>query len=191
MRIQFATGNVGKLAEAQAHLEPLGHRVESARVDVLEIQADTLEEVARFKAENLLEQLSPPFFVEDAGLFVDALHGFPGVYSAYAYKTLGDAGLLNLLAHEAANRLAHFQAVIAYVDPHGQLHLFSGRIEGSISNTPQGEGGFGYDPVFIPKGHERTFAQLTPAEKNAISHRGRALKALADHIQAADAKKKR
>lgn len=184
MNVRFVTGNVGKAAEAAAVLAPLGIHVEPVAASVHEIQADTLEEVARAKADALRGHVAPPFFVEDAGLFVDALEGFPGVYSAYAFKTLGNAGILRLLS-STRRRRASFRAVVAYVDGPGKPRLFSGECHGSIATAAVGSQGFGFDPVFRPLGARRTFAQFTAAEKNAVSHRGEAMRRFATHLSTA------
>lgn len=178
MRIAFVTSNPGKVEEARARLGPLGHEVVAEPRNLQEIQADSLEAVARHKAEGLRGQLAPPYFCEDAGLFVDALQGFPGVYSHYAFRTLGCNGLLRLLGPER-RRGAHFEAVIALVDAAGRMHLLPGRADGEITQEPRGSGGFGFDPVFLPQGSSRTFAELSPRDKGGHSHRGRALDALA------------
>jgi len=178
VNVRFVTGNVGKAAEAAATLAPLGVHVEPVDAHVPEIQADTLEEVALAKAESLRRQVAPPYFVEDAGLFVEALHGFPGVYSAYVFRTLGNGGLLRLL-HGSRRRGATFRAVIAYVAGNGPPTLFAGRCVGSVLLEQRGTNGFGFDPIFRPEGRRRSFAQMSTPEKNALSHRGDALRRFA------------
>ena len=159
-RIHFLTGNEGKLAEAVHHLAPLGHEVVHLSVDgIVEPQAEDLETVARSKLEQAKAHLPNPndwLMVEDAGLFVEALDGFPGVYSSYALSTLGNHGLLRLLDHlhsedlhvEAGLRRAEFKAVAALMTPEG----FIGEGSCVAASLPPwtGEGGFGFDPVFIP-----------------------------------------
>lgn len=174
MRLLFVTGNAGKAEEARAALKPLGFEVEQRAVPHPEIQADTLEEVARERALWLGDRVRGPYFVDDAGLFIEALKGFPGVYSAYVYRTLGWQGLLTLLAGE--ERGARFEAVIAYMEPGlAAPFLFKGVCPGRIAQEARGAGGFGFDPVFIPEGEELTFAELPLERKNQLSHRGRAL----------------
>ncbi len=183
MKIGFATTNPGKLAEAQAKLGPLGHDVVGLEVGIEEIQSDDLAIIARYKAGRIDEEADRPYFVEDAGLFIDALHGFPGVYSAYVHKTVGNEGILRLLAGVPhAERTAHFEAVIAYADPDGDTHVFAGRVDGKIVHRARGEHGFGFDPVFQPTDGKKTFAELTDQEKNDVSHRARALDVLAAHL---------
>lgn len=190
MKLHFITGNAGKAREAAEKLAPLGIEVEALPVPTVEIQADTLEEVARAKAEVLRPLVPRPFFVEDAGLFVDALRGFPGVYSAHAYRTLGNAGLLRLLPART-ERTARFRAVIAYVADEGEPRLFAGECEGRIAPRPRGTQGFGFDPIFLPKGARKTFAELSTDGKSRISHRGRALDALAAHLPPSEKGRKR
>lgn len=174
MKVRFATSNAGKAREAAAALAPLGIQIETVSVPVDEIQADRLEDVARAKAEALRSRVRPPYFVEDAGLFVDALKGFPGVYSAYAYRTLGWQGLLRLLGTRR-NRGAEFCAVVALVLNDAPPRLFRGAVRGRLTEGGRGAHGFGFDPIFVPAGHRRTFAELEPDQKTRLSHRGRAL----------------
>jgi XTP/dITP diphosphohydrolase len=180
MKLAFVTSNPGKVEEARKYFESLGVEVYQLKVNYPEIQADTLEEVAEYGARWLAERVKGPFFLDDSGLFVNALNGFPGVYSAYAYKTIGNLGILKLLDGEN-NRKAYFKSVIAYWD--GDLHLFTGRVDGEITREPKGEGGFGFDPIFRPEGFKETFAEMTTEEKNRISHRGRALQAFATWLK--------
>ncbi len=180
MPLTFATGNKGKFAEARAVLEPLGYELEQYSEGYPELQADTLKEVARWGAEWLDGRIEPPFFVEDAGLFIDELDGFPGVYSSYVYQTLGWAGILRLLEGGEAHA-ARFEAVIGYHDG-GEVRTFRGVVEGAIASRARGNRGFGFDPIFIPKGANRTFAQMEPEEKSALSHRARALERFQAHL---------
>lgn len=184
MILRFVTGNSGKVAEAQAILAPRGIRVEAAPAHVVEIQADALDEVARAKADQARRHVARPFIVEDAGLFIHALKGFPGVYSAPVYKMLGNEGVLRLL-EGVEDRSAHFEAVVAYVDGDGPARLFRGRVDGVITERAQGSGGFGFDPIFTPQGGGGTFAQLDREAKSRASHRGQALRALAGALEPA------
>lgn len=156
-------------------LKPLGIEVVHHHLPHPEVQADTLEEVARERALWLRGKVRGPYFVDDAGLFVDALKGFPGVYSAYVNKTLGWAGVLKLLEGQA-DRRARFECCIAYMEPSmAAPFVLKGVCPGRIAERAAGQGGFGFDPVFVPDGRDRTFAELPLADKNALSHRGRAL----------------
>lgn len=180
MQLTFATGNPGKLREARAKLAPLGHQVEQWDHGYPELQADTLQEVAAFGLEQLEGRIDPPFLLEDAGLFVDSLGGFPGVYSSYAFGTLGWEGILRLLA-EATDRSARFRAVVGFHDG-AQHRFFEGVVEGTIAKEGRGEHGFGFDPIFVPEGHDRTFGEMTTEEKGELSHRTRALDRLVEHL---------
>lgn len=190
-RLVFVTGNRGKAAEARAKLAPLGFRVEQRDLRLAEIQASSLEEVASWKVQQAARRIRAPFFLEDAGLFVDALNGFPGVYSSYAHATLGCSGLLRLLA-SIETRAATFRAVMVYVVPPRRPRFFVGECRGRIAREERGSRGFGFDPVFVPEeGDGRTFAELAPRDKNRLSHRGRALDALAAHLATELARKTR
>ncbi len=180
MRLAFITSNPGKVEEAKKYFENLGVKVHQLHFEYPEIQADTLEEVAEYGVRWLAERIDGPFFLDDSGLFIDALKGFPGVYSAYVYKTLGIDGILKLL-EGVADRSAYFKSVVAYWD--GEPHLFTGRVDGKITHEMRGSGGFGFDPVFKPTGFEMTFAEMTTEEKNGISHRGRALTSFAEWLK--------
>ena len=154
----------------------------------VEETGDTLEANAALKALAIAEATRLPALADDTGLFVDALDGAPGVYSArYAGEdaTYGDnvAKLLVELAATDAGRTARFQTAVVLADPTGVLATVLGTVEGTIALSPRGEGGFGYDPVFVPDdAGGRTLAELSDAEKHAISHRGRALRAMADRL---------
>ncbi len=165
----FVTGNPAKFEEASALIPGL----KQADIGPPEIQADRLEDVARFSVEYAYKELGEPCFVEDAGLFVNALNGFPGAYSHYAFDTIGSKGILRLL-EGVKDRGARFEACIAYHDGKG-VRVFSGRVDGAIASRELGSGGFGFDPIFVPNGHDRTFAE-DPAHKQEVSHRARALR---------------
>ena len=173
--IYFVTGNRGKFEEAKGILGD----VEQKNVGYIEIQADTLEEVAAFGIREAREKLAGPVMIEDAGLFIDALGGFPGVYSAYVFDTIGNEGILRLL-DGAQDRRAVFRSVLAYAEPGSEPIFFSGELKGVIASGPRGSGGFGYDPIFEVGG--KTIAEMDLAEKNRISHRGGSIRALKDWL---------
>jgi XTP/dITP diphosphohydrolase len=182
LRLSFVTSNEGKLHEATTALAPLGIEVVGSHLRPVEIQGDTLEEISRAKCEVLIGRLPPPFIVDDGGLFVDALHGFPGVFSAHALKTIGVPGILKLM-EGAADRRAHFAAVVSHYDG-ASVRCFPGRCDGALTTEPRAAGhGFGFDPIFVPEGQARTFAELPAEYKNRFSHRGRALAALVAHLR--------
>ena len=165
--IYFITGNKNKFEEAKKLMD----NIEMLHIPYPEIQADSLEEVAEYGVEYLKGKIKGKFFLEDSGLFIDSLNGFPGVYSAYVFKTIGNDGILKLMKG-IENRNAYFKAVIGYYD--GSLHLFEGTCHGKISYKKRG-GGFGYDPIFIPEGSKKTFGEMSKEEKNKFSHRGKAM----------------
>ena len=167
------TTNPGKFREVAALLEPLGIRTVWKRRALPEPQATTLEEVVQAKL-RALPRTSGWTLVEDSGLFMRGIRGFPGVYSAYAYETIGLEGLLRLL--EGKERAADFRTVAGL--RHGRLeYLLAGHCPGLIADAPRGTGGFGFDPIFIPEGRSETFAQMPLADKNELSHRARAIRA--------------
>ena len=147
--------------------------------------ADTLEGNASMKAQYVFDHFGLDCFADDTGLEVDALNGAPGVHSArYAtdgHDDLANTALLLRNLSGVTNRAARFRTAIALIED-GQLRLFEGKVEGAIATARAGAGGFGYDPVFIPNGHNCSFAEMTPEQKNAISHRARAAKALFDYL---------
>ncbi|HEX9816595.1 MAG TPA: XTP/dITP diphosphatase [Candidatus Thermoplasmatota archaeon] len=183
MKLRFVTSNQGKVKEAQARLASLGIEVVGNARDLEEIQADTIEAVARHKARQLLGKIRPPFFIEDAGLHIDALRGFPATYSSFVFRTIGVDGILRLLEGKTGKeRRAYFLAVIAYVDVSRRVRIFTGRADGHIADAAHGKNGFGFDPIFIPDRSTRTFAELDADEKGEVSHRGHALDQLARHL---------
>lgn len=182
----FVTTNVHKFQEAQRVLGE--HKVAAAklRVEAVEIQDDSLENIAKFSAVDAVKNCGLPVFVEDAGLFVEALGGFPGPYSAYVYRTLKPRGVLKQMEN-IANRAAYFKSVIAFCSPREEPICFTGKVEGKISLKERGALGFGYDPIFIPsKGDGRTFAEMTTEEKNRVSHRAEALEKFAKWYKSFD-----
>lgn len=177
----LCTANPGKLAELKAllpgHWRVLGLADVGVTEDIPET-GDTLEANAEQKARHVFERTGLPCIADDTGLEVDALGGGPGVHSArYAGPAReAEANMRKLLAALAgiADRRARFRTVIAYVDAQG-TRFFEGDVEGAITDAPRGAGGFGYDPVFLPRMSDLTFAELDAVRKNAISHRGRAV----------------
>jgi XTP/dITP diphosphohydrolase len=188
-RLVLASGNAGKLRELTAMLQPLGWTVRpQADWGVPDAVEDGLSfiENALIKARHAARQTALPVLADDSGLVVDALNGEPGIYSArYAGAGATDADnnrkLLQALREvPPAGRTAHFYCAMALVrhaaDPAPLLAV--GKWDGSIAGAPAGEGGFGYDPLFLVPGRDCTSAQLDPAVKNRLSHRGRALSAM-------------
>jgi len=150
------------------------------RVKSLEIQNDNLEEIARTSAFEATRRNHLPIIVEDAGLFVNALKGFPGPYSAYAHRTIGNEGILKILKNHQ-DRGAYFKSVIVFCEPSEPLKVFDGVTEGRIVAEIRGSKGFGFDPIFEPfERRDRTFAEISMEEKNKISHRAKALTKFAE-----------
>ena len=177
-KIIFVSTNRGKAREARFILEKFGLSVEVAQIDKVEIQANTSEKIACESARELLPRMSREFIVEDAGLYVASLSGFPGPYSHYVLETIGCDGVLRLLG-PTAPREAYFESAIAYSDIDGHVKTFLGRVNGTISLEIRGSEGFGFDPIFIPSGGTKTFAEVGLSEKSEISHRRRSLEAFA------------
>ena len=183
MRLVLASKNQKKLAEMNDILSHLGIQVCSEAevgVDVeVEETGTTFEENSLLKARAVMEASGLPAIADDSGLCVDALSGAPGVYSArYGGPDLDDVGRYRLLLENMRGqspRTAKFVSVITCCFPNGDVLTARGECPGTIAFAPMGEGGFGYDPVFFLPGLKKTFAQLTPEEKNAVSHRGKAL----------------
>lgn len=173
--IYFVTSNKGKYIEAQAIFEQLVQK----DIGYTEIQADTLEEVALYGMKDVAARLKGPVMLEDAGLFVEVLKGFPGVYSAYVQKTIGNTGILRLMDGQE-NRNAYFKSVVAYAEPGMDTVMFSGVVQGQIGFEAKGEKGFGYDPIFYVD--DVSLGEMDLAEKNQISHRARSMRALKKYL---------
>ncbi|MFW9866010.1 MAG: XTP/dITP diphosphatase [Candidatus Thorarchaeota archaeon] len=185
--IFFVTGNKNKFQEVAEIFKRrnLDFVLKHKDIKTIEIQAHSLKEVALYKLNSVKSEIGGSFFIEDAGFFVDVpLNGFPGVYSSYIFKTIGNEGILKLIDDFKSSK-AHFSAIIAfYFKSLDRILFFNGTIEGKVSDTMKGQGGFGFDPIFIPnKIPNRTFAELTTAEKNKISHRGQALDKLMEFLK--------
>ena len=190
MKLVLASKNEKKLKEMQDILSQMGVEVclESAvGVDVdVEETGTTFEENSLLKAKAVMEASGLPAIADDSGLCVDALGGAPGVYSArYGGPGLDDAGRYKLLLENMKGqpRAAKFVSVITCCFPNGDVLTARGECPGTISFTPMGSDGFGYDPLFWVPEQKKTFAQMSHEEKNAISHRGKALAAFAEELK--------
>jgi XTP/dITP diphosphohydrolase len=198
LTLVVASANVDKAAEIVAILGSVPGITllpRPAAVPDVEETGDTLVANARLKARALCEATGLAAVADDTGLEVDALDGAPGVYSA-RYSGEGAtyaANVAKMLAElsrvgatDAADRRARFASVAFVAYPDGSELWVEGEVTGTITSTPRGTSGFGYDPIFAPDGYDgRTFAQMTPDEKHAVSHRGRAFRALADRLESA------
>ena len=188
-KLVFATNNAHKLGELRKMLAGRFCVVSLADIgchDDIPEDADTFEGNALAKAQWVLERYGLDCIADDSGLEVDALGGAPGIHSArYAGAGHDDAAnnakLLSELAG-AADRSARFRTVIALVRKDHEPMFFHGTVEGTIINAPQGDAGFGYDPLFVPQGWRKSFAEASPDEKNAVSHRGRAVRELCKYL---------
>jgi len=177
--VAFVSTSEGKFREARELLRPYGVRLRWVRRSLVEPQADDLAEVARAKA-GAVRGVRGYVLVEDSGLFVPSLGGFPGVYSAHFLRIWGFPPLLELLRHRP--RRAVFRCVAA-LRRGRSVRTFVGEVEGSIARKASGEHGFGYDPVFVPRGYRSTFAELPASVKNSLSHRGRAMGQVGEYLR--------
>ena len=185
MKMVLASKNQKKMKEMNEILSGMGVEVclqSDVGIDIdVEETGTTFEENSLLKAKTVMEASGVPAIADDSGLCVDALNGAPGVYSArYGGEGLDDTGRYKLLLANmprGAARTAKFVSVITCCFPGGEVLTARGECPGTIAFAPMGEGGFGYDPVFFLPKLKKTFAQLAPEEKNAVSHRGRALEA--------------
>lgn len=180
MKLKVITSNPGKVAEYQEEFRHLGIEMEHFRAHYDEVQTSDLEEVVVKGMEALRSKGLEDFIIDDTGLFVDALKGFPGVWSAYVQKTIGNPGILRLM-EGIKDRGAEFRTCIG-CDIGGETILVTGVCRGEITEAERGDGGFGYDPIFTHDG-VRTFSELPLDEKNAISHRGNAARLLAEELR--------
>ena len=171
--VLFASSNVHKYEEAEKILAEFGIKLGFLQTNLVEIQDDSLSKIAMQKALDAYDRCNNAVIVEDDGLFIDSLSGFPGPYSSYIFNTIGNNGILKLIED---NRGAEFVAIIAFCDSSNEPILFESKVVGTISKNIQGIG-WGYDPIFIPENQNKTYAEL--ADKNKISHRYESLKKFA------------
>ncbi len=188
-KLVFATNNAHKLSEVRSILKPDFEIISLSDLncnDDIPETADTLEGNAYLKAKYIYDKFGLDCFADDTGLEIDALGGEPGVYSARYAGEDHDAvkNMVKVLEKlgDSPNREACFRTVITLIMG-GKTHYFEGRIEGRILHHPRGAEGFGYDPIFVPENYLVSFAQLTPDEKNKISHRALAVKQLVSYLQ--------
>ena len=175
----FATGNVHKFSEACLVLSEFKIAVAMLKVKMVEIQDNSIECIAVSSVLDAVKRCRLPLIVEDAGLFVRVLNGFPGAFSSFVFQTIGTRGVLKLL-RDAEDRSAYFHSVIAFCKPKEKPITFHGKVEGKIIDVERGVAGFGFDPIFVPfKGDGRAFAEMETEEKNRFSHRAEALRKFA------------
>ena len=186
----MATHNKGKVEELSELLKDVCDKVVSAsdmKLSEPEETEDSFEGNALIKARAAYKETGYPALADDSGLCVNALNGAPGVYSArWAGPEKNFETAMNFLDTKLAgmtDRSAHFKTVLAYIDEKGAAHIFEGQVDGNLIWPPSGEKGFGYDPIFVPEGERRTFAEMERHEKQAMSHRGKALLKFLDFLR--------
>ncbi len=172
----FASSNEHKFEEAQRILSTLGVNIKLFKTTLEEIQSNSLNEIAKRKVIDAFTKIQKPVIIEDDGLFINSLNGFPGPYSSYAYDTIGNKGIIQLLENTEL-RDAKFVAIIAYCNGIDEVKLFESSIPGKISKEIE-KGGWGYDPIFIPDGESKTYANVS--DKDKFSHRSASLKKFSD-----------
>lgn len=163
-KITYVTGNWAKIASAKKILEPLGYEIDNIKMDTIEIQADDVEEVAKFSAKWASDKLKCDVLKNDSGLFIEALNGFPGVYTHYADDTIGEDGVLKLL-EGVENRNAYFKEVLAYCEYGKEPITFIGITKGTIALSKSGEYGWSWDFIFIPEGETKTLGCFPDDER--------------------------
>lgn len=178
-KIIFVTNTEGKVIEAQDILGD-GFKVELKKLDLDEIQTVDGKEVIKKKAEEAYKLLGCPILVEDTSLYFNAWKGLPGALVRWFLDTVGCEGICKMMRAET-NRTAYSESVIAYYDGKN-LKIVSGKIEGLVPDKPRGDKGFGWDPVFVPSGSDKTFGELEMSEKNRISSRKIALEKLREYL---------
>jgi XTP/dITP diphosphohydrolase len=171
----MVTSNIHKYLEAKKILEKFCIKLTRINKERVEIQADDPKVIAEYSLKQL--KINLPIIIEDSGLYIDKYHGFPGPYSSYVLRTIENAGILKLMIKEEFRR-GRFLSVVAFKDEIN-FKTFIGEVKGNIAYEIRGTNGFGYDPIFIPiEGDGRTFGEMSFEEKNQISHRARAFRAL-------------
>ncbi|MFH1835362.1 MAG: XTP/dITP diphosphatase [Methanobacteriota archaeon] len=173
MQFLFATGNKHKVSEANEIGGEFGVSFKQIECPYPELRSDSISEVAKEGARFVFNKIGKPVVVEDSGLFIQALDDFPGTYSAFVFSKIGNFGILKLM-DDTSNRTAEFRSCIAFYDGK-TLKSFVGSVKGDITEKPVGENGFGYDPLFIPNGCGKTFAEDQETKKK-VSHRSKAVK---------------
>ncbi|MFD2415716.1 RdgB/HAM1 family non-canonical purine NTP pyrophosphatase [Amycolatopsis pigmentata] len=172
-RISLITGNEGKAREYAALL---GIEVSALKEDLIEIQSLDVVEVVKRKVEDAYSKLQRPVLVDDTGLVLNAWNGLPGALVAWFLSSVGAQGILDM-ASEVADRSATVTTALGYADTNG-VRVFTGTLEGTLTTERRGDGGFGYDSIFVPAGTDLTFAEMSSEQKNAISHRRLAVEEL-------------
>ena len=176
--VTFITGNENKVREAK---QILSINLVSEKLDLRELQAVELEDVIEEKLRHGYEILKKPVMVEDAGLFFNALNGFPGALIKMLIERAGREGIVNILKN-FKDKTAVAKCAVGYTKDGKDLKVFIGEVKGKIVE-PRGESGFGWDPIFQPEGYDKSFAEMSAEEKNSISHRFKALKKFKEFLK--------
>jgi XTP/dITP diphosphohydrolase len=168
----LVTQNKHKLKELRPLFKRYNVGFKTTSIQKHEIRSESVEEIARVAAKVAFDTLQQPVVVDDTGFFVDSLNGFPGSYAAIVLKSIGYAGILKLM-NGKTDRTAKFKTAVGFCDG-DRLVVFARSMSGEVASEPAGGGGFGYDPIFVPTGFSKTYAELTLGEKVNISHRTKA-----------------
>ena len=177
--LYFITGNAMKAREAKLILPKFGIEVEQKELDVLEIQDKDAAHIALRKAEEAFRQLKHPLIVEDTGLYIKAMNGYPGTFIKHFFNSIGPEGILDFL--KGKDRTAEAVTVVGYCDSKGNAKVFEGRVKGKISESIRKRNDFDWDMIFIPDGYDQTYSELDMAEKNEISQRRKAMEKFAGY----------
>ena len=181
-KINLATKNMDKYEEMRNILDNYDLDLRVVDLKGTEIQAFSVLSVAEHSAKEISTKTDEAFIVEDSGVYINSLYGFPGPYSSFVYKTIGLGGIVRLIKNRE-DKTAEFHSAIVYGEDGKIVKSFVGITEGLISTNLQGDQGFGYDPIFIPKGKKKTFAEMSLIEKNEISHRAKATRIFAEWLK--------
>ena len=177
--VLFSTSNAHKVSEANRIAHEMGVTLSQVNLMYPEVRADSVRTVAHEGVRYVHTQIMRPIIVEDSGLFIEALNGFPGAYSAFVFSKIGNAGILKLM-DGVDNRKAQFISAIGYSD--GEVtEVFEGVSEGHITLEARGASGFGFDPIFQPASSKKTFAE-DPKHKGQVSHRRKAVELLCKYL---------
>jgi len=179
MELYFVTGNQDKFREASAIMLRYGIRLKMLNAELDELQEKEVSKVSVHKARQAFERFGKPLFVEDTGLYITGFNGYPGSLIKHFVNSIGGNGIAKCL--RGKDRHARAVCVATYADRQG-LRSFTGEIHGTIAGRPRGSYDFGWDPVFVPQGSKKTFAQMGMDEKNMLSHRRKALESLASWL---------
>ncbi len=185
VNLLFLTSNKGKIKEVREFFEKnkLDIKIDYESFDYEEPRSDSLEKIVSYKINQVKNKKNYDFILsEDSGIFIDALNDFPGAYSALVFNKIGLNGFVKLMKG-VKNRRAYYKSCFAlYISKENTKKIFCGKVEGNISEEKRGDGGFGFDPIFIPKGYNKTFGEI-PELKKEISHRTRALEKLVEFLK--------